>query len=185
MNKELSLSSLLHLVFLRITDEKRFSPVLSLAFALPKTAKKIKIIARKAFLVGLLLTFFVQSKGQVLTTEDSLKGFSMQEMNHHLENFKGTEQERNARIAISKRAFIDRKYKLAAYDIPALVRRINAKSDKYHNVLATNCNNIGFDDGDTTGWAISGAGPTDGVNFGTGAPTAGSYAITSGAGLDP
>jgi len=172
-------------VFLRITDEKRFSPVLSLAFALPKTAKKIKIIARKAFLVGLLLTFFVQSKGQVLTTEDSLKGFSMQEMNHHLENFKGTEQERNARIAISKRAFIDRKYKLGAYDIPALVRRINAKSDKYHNVLATNCNNIGFDDGDTTGWAISGAGPTDGVNFGTGAPTAGSYAITSGAGLDP
>ncbi|HXP52498.1 MAG TPA: PKD domain-containing protein, partial [Bacteroidia bacterium] len=56
---------------------------------------------------------------------------------------------------------------------------------KSHNVQATNCNNIGFDDGTTTGWTISGAGPTNGSSFGTGAPTAGSSYITSGAGLDP
>lgn len=145
----------------------------------------LKVIRKKIPLFILLIFVFVLSKGQAPTCEDSLQGFSMEEMNEHLQHFKGTEQERNARIAQSERAFIDRKYKLGGYDIPKLVREINERLNKTHNVQATNCNNIGFDDGTTTGWTISGAGPTNDVNFGTGAPTSGSSYITSGTGLDP
>src|ERR1700739_31247 len=128
-------------------------------------------MSKKPPLVILLLLAFAFGKGQTPSHEDSLQGFSMQEMNEHLQHFKGTEQERNARIAQSQRAFIDRKYKLGGYDIPKLVRQINAGLSKTHNVQATNCNNIGFDDGTTTGWTISGAGPTNDINFGTGATT--------------
>jgi len=185
LKKELPLSGLLNFECLRITHKKRFRSALSLFFDPQKMAKNLKTIGKKTFLVIFLLPLFILSKGQALPSEDSLQGFSMQEMNHHLESFKGTEQERNARIATSQRAFIDRKYKLGGYNIPALVRKINAQLTQSHNVQATNCNNIGFDDGTTTGWTISGAGPTNGSSFGTGAPTAGSSYITSGAGLDP
>jgi hypothetical protein len=149
-----------------------------------KTLPLAFFMSKRLLLISFLLLSFFLIKGQTPTREDSLQGFSMDEMNEHLTSFKGTEQERNQRIAISQRAFIDRKYKLRAYDIPKMVRDLNARLKRNHNAV-TNCDNIGFENNDTTGWSITGAGATNGISFGTGAPTAPSYAITSGAGLDP
>ena len=119
---------------------------------------------------------------QVPTHEDSLEGFSMDEMNHHLVHFKGTEEERNQRIERSKRAFIDRKYKLGFYS-PNKYKLNNAanKNGNPNSVLTDPCSNIGFDLGTTAGWVLSGNTSSDG----SGSTTGGDYLITSGAGTDP
>jgi hypothetical protein len=99
----------------------------------------------------LLITFLILSrsfvgKTQIPSSEDSSRGFSMEEMNHHLKNFKGTLEERNKRIERSKNAFIERKYKLGAYAPP----KINKDRIKENpSVDALYCTNIGFDLGDT------------------------------------
>src|ERR1700758_359756 len=81
---------------------------------------KIKILfAAFVFILSL------PGKAQVPSREDSLKGFDMEEMNHHLQHFKGSSTERNAHIERSKRAFIDRKYKLGVYNIAKLVKQAN------------------------------------------------------------
>ena len=152
----------------------------------------LNTIGMKKFVLLAVLGFYFNVFSQnrpvsIPTLSDSLKGFSMEEMNHHLEHFKGTEKEKQMRIQQSQRAFIDRKYKLGAYDIPKLVRSMNANARLNGNqsVQTANCTNIGFDDGTTNGWTTAGAGATNGASFGTGTPTAGDITITSGAGLDP
>lgn len=130
------------------------------------------------------LTLFIlnyKSKAQAPTHEDSLQGFSMKEMNHHLEGFKGTLKERNALIARSQRAYIKRKYKLDEYDIPKLVRDVNARLNQNPGLQTINCTNIGFDNGTTAGWTMGGN--TDASGGGT--ATSGDNFITSGAGTDP
>jgi gliding motility-associated-like protein len=121
---------------------------------------KIKVL----FFTLLALLLSNVGKAQVPTHEDSLKGFSMKEMEHHLESFKGTLKERNERIEKAKRAYIVSKYNL--YAPPQNV--IDQRNGISPPVQALSCTNIGFDNGNTTGWTVAGA-----------------NAITSGAGLDP
>ncbi|MEO8759376.1 MAG: hypothetical protein ABI448_00695, partial [Bacteroidia bacterium] len=129
----------------------------------------------KKFVLALLLLFSLgivsqnnlSSNGKQLQPQaylDSLKGFSMDEMNHHLEHFKGTLNERNARIALSKRAYINRKYKLGSYGAPKANANRNLGNQ---STDAVSCTNIGFESGNTSGWTITG-----------------DNALTSGAALD-
>ena len=121
----------------------------------------------KIFLLTFFSVLFIGSvgKAQTPTREDSLEGFSMEEMNHHLEHFKGTHEERNALIKRSQRAFISRKYKLGVYAPPKID---NSRNSNNSSLDAINCTNIGFDNGTTAGWTI-----------------AGQSNVTSGAGTDP
>jgi len=124
------------------------------------------------FIIGFYFNVFSQNNSVSFTNKtqnalylDSLKGFDYEELQHHLVHFKGTEQEKNIRIERTKRAFIDRKYKLGAYGPP----KINAnRSSGNQSTDAVSCTNIGFEAGNTSGWTVTG-----------------DNAITSGTGTDP
>jgi type IX secretion system substrate protein len=97
-------------------------------------------------------------KAQSTTSVDSLAGFDYKEFQHHLDAFKGTETQKAEYIARVKRRYITQKY------APA----INHRNVSPPTTQAYDCTNIGFEDGNTTGWTITGA-----------------NAITSGTGVDP
>jgi hypothetical protein len=118
---------------------------------------------KKIILVAVFFITTITFRAQTTLAKDSLAGFDEKELLHHLGNFKGTEKEKQLYISRVKKEYIRRKYFSGMLAKPPIL----AKNGNQFNPQ-TSCTNIDFEQGNTSGWAVTGA-----------------SLITSGAGLDP
>ncbi|MBS1646601.1 MAG: PKD domain-containing protein [Bacteroidetes bacterium] len=136
----------------------------------------MKKVLFTAFALGV---FFAYAQNHnPITTADSLEGYSMEEFNHHMQNFRGTETQKQNFLKRSQRAFIDRKYKLGVYAPPVISNNTRGTAPAPD---AMNCVNIGFESGNTSNWTVTGdnaivSGGTDGFG-GYNKVYAGSYSL--------
>ncbi len=116
------------------------------------------------FLLSASLSFAQETPTNSWIKNDSLNGFNEQELQHHLSNLKGTEKQKKQFAESIRKNYINEKYKLGIF---------NLHQEKYalkngNPSVQTNCTNIDFEQGNTSGWTVTG-----------------DNAITSGSGTDP